>query len=55
MRVLAVILLYVFDPENVGPAVPRIVNDLPGGGQRLSQGATGFAATVVAGRSRRNA
>jgi len=41
--------LNVFDPERVGPAVPEIVEDLPGGGKRLSQRAEGFAATVVAG------
>ncbi len=42
--------LNVFDPERVGPAVPRVVNDLPGGGQRLEQKAEGFAATIVGGR-----
>jgi N-acyl-D-aspartate/D-glutamate deacylase len=41
--------LNVFDPDRVGPAVPRIVEDLPGGGKRISQGAVGFAATIVAG------
>jgi N-acyl-D-aspartate/D-glutamate deacylase len=41
--------LNVFDPATVGPAVPEIVTDLPGGGKRLSQRATGFRATVVAG------
>ena len=41
--------LNVFDPARVGPCVPKIVNDLPGGGQRLSQTATGFAATIVGG------
>jgi len=42
--------LNVFDPERVGPSVPRVVADLPGGGQRLEQRAEGFAATVVGGR-----
>ena len=41
--------LTVFDPERVGPAVPELVADLPGGGLRLSQRAEGFRATVVAG------
>ena len=41
--------LNVFDPDTVGPAVPELVEDLPGGGLRLSQRAEGFAATVVAG------
>jgi N-acyl-D-amino-acid deacylase len=41
--------LNVFDPDTVGPAVPEIVEDLPGGGQRLSQRSVGFAATIVAG------
>jgi N-acyl-D-aspartate/D-glutamate deacylase len=39
----------VFDPATVGPAVPRVVTDLPGGGQRLEQRSTGFLATVVGG------
>ena len=42
--------LNVFDPKTVGPAVPTLVRDLPAGGQRLSQRAHGFAATVVAGQ-----
>jgi N-acyl-D-aspartate/D-glutamate deacylase len=41
--------LNVFDPATVGPAVPRLVDDLPAGGLRLEQRSTGFAATVVAG------
>ncbi len=40
----------VFDPLTVGPAVPRLVDDLPAGGLRLEQRSTGFAATVVAGQ-----
>jgi N-acyl-D-aspartate/D-glutamate deacylase len=39
----------VFDAETIGPAVPELVRDLPGGGARLSQRAEGFAATIVAG------
>jgi N-acyl-D-aspartate/D-glutamate deacylase len=42
--------LNVFDPVAVGPAVPRLVDDLPAGGLRLEQRSTGFAATVVAGQ-----
>ena len=42
--------LNVFDPERIGPSVPKIVTDLPGGGQRLSQTAEGFAATIVGGQ-----
>jgi N-acyl-D-aspartate/D-glutamate deacylase len=40
----------VFDPTTVGPAVPRLVADLPGGGQRLEQRSVGFRATLVNGR-----
>ncbi|MFK7896310.1 MAG: amidohydrolase family protein [Myxococcota bacterium] len=40
----------VFDPKTVGPAVPELVRDLPGGGLRLSQKAQGFLATIVAGQ-----
>ena len=43
--------LNVFDPATVGPAVPELVADLPGGGLRLSQRAEGFHATVVAGQT----
>jgi N-acyl-D-aspartate/D-glutamate deacylase len=39
----------VFDPSTVGPAVPRLIADLPGGGLRLDQRSEGFAATVVNG------
>jgi N-acyl-D-aspartate/D-glutamate deacylase len=41
--------LNVFDPETVAPQMPVIIDDLPGGGQRLVQRADGFLATVVAG------
>jgi N-acyl-D-aspartate/D-glutamate deacylase len=41
--------LNVFDPSTVGPAVPRLVDDLPGGGRRLEQRADGFLATIVNG------
>jgi N-acyl-D-amino-acid deacylase len=40
----------IFDPATVGPAVPRLVNDLPGGGRRLEQRSQGFLATVVNGQ-----
>jgi N-acyl-D-aspartate/D-glutamate deacylase len=40
----------VFDPDTVGPAVPRLVDDLPAGGRRLEQRSHGFLATVVNGR-----
>jgi N-acyl-D-aspartate/D-glutamate deacylase len=41
--------LNVFDPDTVGPAVPAVVDDLPAGGQRLSQRSEGISATVVGG------
>jgi N-acyl-D-amino-acid deacylase len=41
--------LNVFDPATVGPAVPRLVDDLPAGGRRLEQRSDGFLATLVAG------
>jgi len=41
----------VFDPEKVGPAVPRLVEDLPGGGRRLEQRSEGFLATIVNGEA----
>jgi N-acyl-D-aspartate/D-glutamate deacylase len=39
----------VFDPETVGCGVPRIAHDLPDGGPRVTQAATGIRATIVAG------
>lgn len=42
--------LNIFDPRTVGPAVPTLVDDLPGGGRRLEQRSVGFLATVVAGQ-----
>jgi N-acyl-D-amino-acid deacylase len=41
--------LNIFDPAEIGPCVPVLVNDLPGGGQRLEQRSEGFLATVVGG------
>jgi N-acyl-D-aspartate/D-glutamate deacylase len=41
--------LNVFDAGTVGPAVPRVVDDLPAGRSRLEQRAHGFKATVVNG------
>jgi N-acyl-D-aspartate/D-glutamate deacylase len=40
----------VFDPDTVGPVVPRLVGDLPAGGLRLEQRSQGFLATLVNGR-----
>jgi N-acyl-D-aspartate/D-glutamate deacylase len=39
----------VFDPETVGPSMPRIEHDLPAGEKRIVQKADGFAATIVNG------
>jgi N-acyl-D-aspartate/D-glutamate deacylase len=39
----------VFDPDTVGPALPTVVWDLPGGAKRLEQRSTGFLANIVAG------
>ena len=39
----------VFDPATVGPAVPRLVADLPAGDSRLEQRSVGFLATLVNG------
>jgi len=39
----------VFDPDRVGPELPTVEHDLPGGARRLVQKATGFRATVVGG------
>ncbi len=42
--------LVVFDPETVSDRPPEVVHDLPGGGQRLHQGADGIVCTVVNGQ-----
>jgi N-acyl-D-aspartate/D-glutamate deacylase len=39
----------VFDPDRVGPEMPTVEADLPGGAKRLKQRAAGFLATVVGG------
>jgi N-acyl-D-amino-acid deacylase len=39
----------VFDPTTVGPLMPYVVHDVPGGEERIEQRATGFAATIVNG------
>jgi N-acyl-D-amino-acid deacylase len=42
--------LAVFDPTTVGPALPVVTSDLPGGAKRLLQKAVGFRACVVGGQ-----
>ena len=39
----------IFDADRVGPEMPTVVHDLPGGARRLKQTAAGFLATIVAG------
>jgi N-acyl-D-aspartate/D-glutamate deacylase len=41
--------LVVFDPDHIGPDLPTVDNDLPAGGVRLKQRASGVLATVVNG------
>ena len=40
----------IFDPENIEPQMPLVVNDLPSGAKRLKQYADGILATVIAGK-----
>lgn len=42
--------LNVVDPSSLGLAPPRMVHDLPDGGGRIHQPASGYVATVVAGQ-----
>jgi N-acyl-D-amino-acid deacylase len=42
--------LIVFDPQTIGCGLPIVVNDLPDGGPRLDQPATGIRAIIVNGR-----
>jgi N-acyl-D-aspartate/D-glutamate deacylase len=41
--------LNVIDPQTVAPQLPTVVHDLPAGGKRIEQRATGIRATIVAG------
>jgi N-acyl-D-amino-acid deacylase len=41
--------LVIFDPDQIGPELPTADNDLPAGGVRLKQRASGILATVVNG------
>jgi N-acyl-D-amino-acid deacylase len=41
--------LNVIDPDRVGPAMPEVVSDLPGGAKRLVQASVGIRSTIVAG------
>ncbi len=41
--------LVVFDPQTIGPAMPEVVCDLPGGAKRLKQVAVGMKTTIVNG------
>jgi N-acyl-D-aspartate/D-glutamate deacylase len=41
--------LNVIDPATVGPAMPRVVEDLPTGARRIEQRSTGILATIVGG------
>ncbi|TML13764.1 MAG: hypothetical protein E6G39_09420 [Actinobacteria bacterium] len=40
----------VIDPATVGPEMPTVENDLPGGARRLVQKASGFKSTIVNGQ-----
>jgi N-acyl-D-aspartate/D-glutamate deacylase len=40
----------VFDPDTVGPLMPVVRHDLPGGATRLEQRSVGFATTIVNGQ-----
>jgi N-acyl-D-aspartate/D-glutamate deacylase len=42
--------LNVIDPKTVAPQLPTVVHDLPAGGKRIEQKATGIRATIVAGK-----
>jgi N-acyl-D-aspartate/D-glutamate deacylase len=39
----------IFDPDTVAPAMPHVVEDLPGKAKRIEQHAVGFVATIVNG------
>jgi N-acyl-D-amino-acid deacylase len=41
--------LVIFDPDRIGPDLPKAAYDLPSGAVRLKQKAVGISATIVAG------
>ena len=49
LRPGAVADINVIDPETVGPALPELVYDLPGGARRVVQDSFGIRATLVGG------
>src|SRR5262249_20644764 len=44
--------IIVFDPDQVAPKMPEVVNDLPAGARRLRQKAAGFRTSIVNRRGR---
>jgi len=42
--------IIVFDPDQVAPKMPEVVNDLPAGARRLRQKAAGFRTSIVNGQ-----
>jgi N-acyl-D-amino-acid deacylase len=49
LRVGNIADITVFDPATIGPGMVEAADDLPAGGRRLKQKASGLAATVVGG------
>jgi N-acyl-D-amino-acid deacylase len=50
----AVADINVIDPDTVGPQLPQLVHDLPGGARRVVQDSTGIKATLVGGTTIRH-
>ena len=49
LRVSMAADVVVFDPDTIGPRMPTVEVDLPGGAKRFKQMSDGIAATVVNG------
>ena len=45
----------IIDIDRIGLVRPEMIADLPGGGKRIGQKATGYDATIVAGQVTRRA